>query len=74
MSKIEIEVNQKNLDRWNKLPESAQKRIAETIEKLIESLQEDSDDFFWNTLNKIRAKAEERGFDDEVLKQILSER
>lgn len=74
MSKIEIEVNQKNLDRWNKLPDSAQKRIAETIEKLIESLQEDSDDFFWNTLNKIRAKAEERGFDDEVLKQILSER
>lgn len=74
MSKIEIEVNQKNLDRWNKLPDSAQKRVAETIEKLIESLQEDSDDFFWNTLNKIRAKAEERGFDDEVLKQILSER
>lgn len=74
MSKIEIEVNQKNLDRWNKLPDSAQKRIAETIEKLIERLQEDSDEFFWNTLNKIRAKAEERGFDDEVLKQILSER
>lgn len=74
MSKIEIEVNQKNRDRWNKLPDSTQKRIAETIEKLIESLQEDSDDFFWNTLNKIRAKAEERGFDDEVLKQILNER
>ncbi len=74
MDRIVIEVADATAKRWwYKTPEARQ-NIAQEMDKLLQIILEKSNDEFWPFMDSIRSKAESKGFNDNILQEILDEK
>lgn len=73
MERIVIEVDELIGKRWKYASQETRQKISKEIEHFVEVALSKSEDDFWPFLEKVRKRAEARGFDDGVLSQILNE-
>ncbi len=73
MEKIIIEVSESVANKWKELEEEKQKEINALIGKIISQSVESKKVDFWKRLREIRKSADEKGFSDEILNQMLNE-
>ena len=73
MEHIVIEVNNSTAKKWRFKNAETKHKISEQMDKIINIMLDKSDDEFWPILEKIRLEAENKGFNDNILNQILNE-
>jgi len=74
MEKIQLEVDKETAEKWNRSNRKTQKQISDAFEKVMDIFFEGKEDDFWPFLERIRKKAENKGFNDEILNDILNEK
>jgi len=74
MDRIIIEVEDNTAKKWRYTNPNTKKRISEKVEQILNILMEKEQEDFWPFLEKVREQAEKKGFNDEILNQILSEK
>ena len=72
MERIVIEVDSETAKKWKFVPKSTKNALSKSFAKTIESSFSEKEDY-WQFLEKGRKVAEKKGFNDEILKEILSE-
>ncbi|WP_155297176.1 hypothetical protein [Spirosoma aerolatum] len=60
--------------KWRHSNPQIRQRISEKFDLILNDLLDKQEDDLWPFLEKVRAEAEEKGFTDELLAQILDER
>jgi hypothetical protein len=73
MARIVIEVDELTGKKWNYASPQTRQKISKEFSQLMKATLSKSEDDFWPFLEEVRKRAEGRGFDDEILNQILSE-
>ncbi|GAB3698556.1 hypothetical protein GCM10027592_23720 [Spirosoma flavus] len=73
MDRIILEVANDTARKWRYSNPQIRQRISEKFDQLLNDLLDKQEDDLWPFLEKIRAEAEEKGFSDEILAQILNE-
>lgn len=74
MDRIVIEVEDSVARKWRDAAPEVRRVAAQEVDQLLNVIFEQRDGDIWPFLEKLRAKAEQRGFNDEVLAQILNEK
>ena len=72
MEKITIEVNADIASKWLKTPVLLRKRLENQFIAGINNSEKFNDDF-WNFLESERKKADQKGFNNEILNEIINE-
>lgn len=72
MEKITIEVNADIARKWLKTPVRLRKRLENQFIAGINNSEKFNDDF-WNFLESERKKADQKGFNNEILNEIINE-
>ena len=72
MEKITIEVNDDIASKWFKTPFRLRKRLENQFIAGINNSEKFNDDF-WNFLESERKKADQKGFNNEILNEIINE-
>ncbi|MBK9509288.1 MAG: hypothetical protein IPP61_09485 [Cytophagaceae bacterium] len=72
MEKITIEVNDDIASKWLKTPVRLRKRLENQFIAGINNSEKFNDDF-WNFLESERKKADQKGFNNEILNEIINE-
>ncbi|MBK6979432.1 MAG: hypothetical protein IPH28_22010 [Cytophagaceae bacterium] len=72
MEKITIEVNADIASKWLKTPVRLRKRLENQFIAGINNSEKFNDDF-WNFLESERKKADQKGFNNEILNEIINE-
>ena len=72
MEKITIEVNAKIKKKWLNTPIRLRKRLENQLISGINNSNNIKNDF-WSFLENERKKADKKGFNDEILNEILNE-
>lgn len=73
MERIVIEVAETFAKKWRYSSSEKKERLAKGIEILIDKAYSESDDGFWEFVEKLSQKATERGLTEEELNRILNE-
>ena len=73
MEKISIEVNEKLAQRWRQVESQEKQKISRDIERILEIAMGKNEEDLWPFLENIRLEAERKGFNDQVLDEILNE-
>lgn len=73
MERIEFEVNDDTAKKWRYTNPEIKQRIEKEVDQLLKIILEKEEDTLWPLLKKIRLEAEQKGFNDEILEQILNE-
>ena len=73
MDRIVIEVDDATARRWRNILPSTKERISKKLDGLLGAILEKEDDEIWPFLEKVRREAEAKGFNDDIMNQILSE-
>ena len=74
MDRIVIEVRDDLARRWRNTDPQAKQKIAQEVDQFLSSIFEEKKNEFWPFLEQVRLEAESKGFNDEVLKDILNEK
>lgn len=74
MEKIQLEVDKLTAEKWNSSNRKTKKQISDAFEKVLDIFFENKEDDFWPFLEGIRKKAENKGFNDEILDKILDDK
>ncbi|MGK7393298.1 MAG: hypothetical protein ACNS62_01955 [Candidatus Cyclobacteriaceae bacterium M3_2C_046] len=73
MERIVIEVSEKVAKKWRYSDPSRKQQIAEAFNKILLTLMDKPSEDFWPFLERLRAEAEKKGFNDQILDDILNE-
>lgn len=73
MEKIEIEVDNDTARKWRNTNTRAKQHISREIDRLLKTVLAKQEDTLWPFLEKLRSEAEQKGFNDELLEEILNE-
>ncbi len=73
MERIVIEVDEITGKRWKYASPEIRRKLAEEVGKIMKAALNKTEDDFWPFLENIRKKAEDKGFSDDILNQILGE-
>lgn len=74
MVRIEFEVNDDTAKKWRYANPEIKQFIEKEVDGLLKLILEKELDTLWPLLKKIRLEAEQKGFNDSILEQILNER
>jgi hypothetical protein len=74
MDRIVIEVEDSLASKWRDATPEIKQIVSREVDLLISKILEKKDDDTWQFLEQLRKKAEQRGFSDEILEQILNEK
>jgi hypothetical protein len=74
MDRIVIEVEDSLASKWRDATPEIKQIVSREVDLLISKILEKKDDYTWQFLEQLRKKAEQRGFSDEILEQILNEK
>jgi len=74
MDRIVIEVEDNLARRWRNADPETKQKVSQEVDQFLSTIFEKKEDEIWPFLEKLRAKAEQRGFNDEILEQILNEK
>jgi hypothetical protein len=74
MDRIVIEVEDSLASKWRDATPEIKQIVSREVDLLINKILEKKDDDTWQFLEQLRKKAEQRGFSDEILEQILNEK
>jgi uncharacterized protein (UPF0297 family) len=73
MGKITIEVSETIASKWEALKEERKNEINELVSKIISESESSKQVDYWERLREIRKRANEKGFTEDLLNQILNE-
>jgi hypothetical protein len=74
MDRIVIEVEDSLASKWRDATPEIKQIVSREVDLLINKILKKKDDDTWQFLEQLRKKAEQRGFSDEILEQILNEK
>ena len=74
MDRIVIEVEDSLARRWRNADPETKRKASHEVDQFLSMIFEKKDDEIWPFLEQLRAKAEQKGFNDEILEQILNEK
>ncbi|HEV7378896.1 MAG TPA: hypothetical protein VGN64_03830 [Dyadobacter sp.] len=74
MDRIVIEVEDSVARKWRDAAPEVKQVVSREVDQLLNVIFEQRDGDIWPFLEELRAKAEQRGFNDDVLAQILNEK
>jgi len=73
MERIVIEVSEKVAKKWRYSDPDKKQQIAEAFNKILLTMMDKPGEEFWPFLERLRTEAEKKGFNDQVLDDILNE-
>lgn len=68
-----IEVEDKLAVKWRSATPDVKSKVTQEVERYLNQILEKGGDDFWQFLDQARVEAESRGFDDDVLNEVMSE-
>jgi len=74
MDRIVIEVDDRLARKWRDAAPEVKQVVSQEIDQLLNTIFEKRDGDLWSFLEQLRLKAEQKGFNEEVLEQILNEK
>lgn len=74
MERIEFEVNDDTAKKWRYTNPEIKQRIEKEMDQLLQIILDKQEDTFWPFLEELRSKAEQNGFNDDILEQILNDK
>lgn len=74
MDRIILEVNNDTARKWRYVNQQTKQQISQKFDWLLNSLLDKQEDDIWAFLEKLRTEADQKGFSDEILTQILNEK
>lgn len=74
MDRIVIEVDDSLARRWRNTPPETKQKVSKEVDIFLNTILARNEDEIWPFLEQLRVKAELRGFNDQVLEQILNEK
>ena len=74
MERIIIEVDDITAKKWKYISTELRQKLAGEFRQIMKATLDKSEDEFWPFLEKVRKNAERKGFNDDVLTQILGEK
>lgn len=72
MERIVIEVDEATAKKWNNRLPGTKQRISEKLGGLLNTILDKEEEDIWPFLEEVRAESEKKGFNDEIMNQILS--
>jgi hypothetical protein len=73
MERIVIEVDDATAKRWRYSRPEIKQKVATLLKETMTEAYLNDKDAFWAKLEAMRIKAEEEGFNDEILNEILKD-
>jgi hypothetical protein len=73
MDRIVFEVDDNAAKKWRYASQEKKSQLNNTINQIITKAFEKKEDDFWQFLDKVGKKAEEKGLTEEVLNKLLNE-
>jgi uncharacterized protein YerC len=74
MDRIVIEVGDNVARRWRNITPEVKQVVSQEVDQFLNTILEKNDEDIWPFLEELRAKAELKSFNDEILEQILNEK
>lgn len=74
MDRIVIEVEDGIARKWRNTDPQLRHEISQKLDQFLNVIFEKRGDDIWPFLENLRLKSEERGFNDDLLEQILNEK
>ncbi|MCE7040710.1 hypothetical protein [Dyadobacter sp. CY312] len=74
MDRIVIEVGDNLARRWRNATPEVKQAVSQEVDQFLNTILEKNAEDVWPFLEELRAKAEQKGFSDEILEQILNEK
>lgn len=74
MERIVLEVGDATAKKWQYVEPKTKQRIYKTMDRILNSLLDRQAVDLWQFLEKVRAEAEKKGFNDDILDEILNEK
>ncbi|MCF2504380.1 hypothetical protein L0663_13390 [Dyadobacter sp. CY107] len=74
MDRIVIEVEDGIARKWRNTDPKFRQEISQKLDQVLSVIFEKKTEDIWPFLENLRIKSEERGFNDDILEQILNEK
>ncbi|WP_262246023.1 hypothetical protein [Parapedobacter soli] len=73
MERIVLEVRENTAKKWQHVAPKAKQRIYEEVDRFLNVILEKQPDDLWPFLEKLRADADRKGFNDAILDEIVND-
>jgi hypothetical protein len=74
MDRIVIEVEDNLAKRWRNAAPEIKQKVSQELDHFLSNIFKKEEGEIWAFLEQLRSKAEQKGFDDSILEQILNEK